>query len=66
MSTHLMIHIFPKVGEVSEYNQQMQNKLNPNFQTHYASHAFSSFNATPGGQVAAHLIPDDDRHAGGL
>ena len=61
-----ILHIFPTIKEVDIYNDHMQLNTNPQFHIHYATHAFSSFDATPGYDVPPALIPTDDRNADGL
>lgn len=65
--TENMLHIYPTLREVREFNEDIQKKVNPNFHTHEATHTLSPFNvSSPGQTVPDDLIPADDRQGVGL
>lgn len=65
--TDNMLHIYPTLREVREFNEDIQKNVNPNFHTHEATPTFSPFNeSSPGQTVSDDLITADDRQGGGL
>lgn len=61
-----LLHIFPTNKQVIEHNKYLQSLLNSRVHTFMSDHVFSNYDVHPGLDVPPELIPNDDRHAGGL
>lgn len=61
-----ILHIFPKLEQVRNYNSKMQSKLSCQSYCFAATHRFSDHDIKPEEIVTDDFIPEDDRDAGGL
>lgn len=66
LCTANVLHIYPTLQEVREFNNDIQKKVSTHFYNH-AAHIFSPFKVNSPGQIVPHdLIPPDDGQWGGL
>ena len=64
-TTNIM-HMYPKIKQVAEWNTKRQKQINGLFYRCSATHIFSDFDSHAGEQASQDYIPEDDRDAGGL
>ncbi|KAJ8300316.1 hypothetical protein KUTeg_021835, partial [Tegillarca granosa] len=66
MELENIIHIYPKVKQVTKHNCLIQSRLKYKTSKILAKHYFSQHDLNPKSVVNDSMIPNDDRNAGGL